>query len=216
MLPGPDQILECPSSKAPVAQPTIRPGNVDQCGTVTVAATRAGQSMADTGFTRHHKAALLRFLRSEFRLDWHGIHGAAHWARVRLNGLTIARSTGARADVVELFALLHDSQRRHDGRDRHHGPRAADFIAGLNGQYFEIDRPGLDMLVYACRHHSDGMTEADATIQACWDADRLDLARVGIWPDPARLCTQAARAPELLEAAIGRSLGEGPLPEPED
>lgn len=27
MLPGPDQILECPSSGAPVAQPTISSGN---------------------------------------------------------------------------------------------------------------------------------------------------------------------------------------------
>ncbi|UCE30487.1 MAG: hypothetical protein JSW68_10500 [Burkholderiales bacterium] len=164
--------------------------------------------MAGTEFFRLDKPKLMRFLRSEFRFDWHGIHGAAHWARVRLNGLVISTANGARTDVVELFALLHDSQRRHDGRDRDHGARAADFIAGLNGPYFELDATGLDMLIYACRHHSDGMTEADVTIQTCWDADRLDLARVGIWPDPGRLCTEAARTPQFLDAAIRRSLGQ--------
>ena len=30
---------------------------------------------------------LVAVLRQEFRLDWGGIHGAAHWARVRRNGL---------------------------------------------------------------------------------------------------------------------------------
>ena len=153
------------------------------------------------------KPELMRFLRQEFRLDWHGIHGASHWARVRLNGLSMAKVNGAREDVVELFALLHDSRREHDGHDLQHGPRAADFIAGLNGDYFDLEPTGLEMLVHACRHHSDGMMEADVTIQTCWDADRLDLARVGIWPDPKRLCTAAAREMEFLEQAIERSLG---------
>ena len=130
-----------------------------------------------------NKPELLRYLRKQFRLDWHGIHGAAHWARVRLNGVTMARANGA---------------------------RAADFVAGLNGAYFQLDALGLDMLVHACRHHSDGMTEADLTIQTCWDSDRLDLARVGIWPDPQRLCTAAAREPSFMELAIDRSLGRAP------
>jgi uncharacterized protein len=41
--------------------------------------------------------------------------------------------------------------------------------------------------------HSHGSTEADSTVQACWDADRLDLVRIGIEPEPDRLCTDAAR-----------------------
>ena len=66
---------------------------------------------------------LLRLLRREFRLGWHGIHGVPHWARVRMNGLSLARLNGARQDVVEYFAVLHDSQRIHDGSDRRHGAR---------------------------------------------------------------------------------------------
>lgn len=45
----------------------------------------------------------------------------------------------------------------------------------------------------------------DPTIATCWDADRLDLLRVGIRPDPARLVTEAARDPEVLEWAMARS-----------
>lgn len=72
--------------------------------------------------------ALLRRLRQDFRVDWHGIHGVSHWARVRLNGALLAEQTGARIDVVELFTFLHDSQRWHDGRDLGHGKRAAKYV----------------------------------------------------------------------------------------
>ena len=64
---------------------------------------------------------------------------------------------------------------------------------------------GLDQLVYACQYHSDGLTEADTTVQTCWDADRLDLGRVGIKPNPSRLCTIAASDPAFLRAAYDRS-----------
>ena len=72
--------------------------------------------------------ALLAALQREFRLAWRGIHGVPHWTRVRINGLALARATGARADVVELFAFLHDSQRVHDGGDRRTAMRVAAFV----------------------------------------------------------------------------------------
>jgi uncharacterized protein len=51
-----------------------------------------------------------------------------------------------------------------------------------------------------------------ATIQTCWDADRLDLGRVGITPHPSRLCTEAARRPEMIRWADGRAIF-GVIPE---
>mgnify|MGYP003330260320 FL=1 len=45
----------------------------------------------------------------------------------------------------------------------------------------------------ACVHHTDGLAEGDLSVQVCWDADRLDLLRVGIRPAAHRLCTDAAR-----------------------
>jgi len=41
--------------------------------------------------------------------------------------------------------------------------------------------------------HTDGHTTGEATLLACWDADRLDLGRVGITPRAELLCTDAAR-----------------------
>jgi len=152
------------------------------------------------------RRALLKVVREQFRLEWRGIHGVPHWTRVRWNGLTMARENGARLDVVELFAVLHDSQRFHDGRDRKHGARGADFTLQLNCELLRLDRVGLEMLTHAVRHHSDGLTEADVTVQTCWDADRLDLGRVGIVPRPDRLCTEQARDPALFELAYRRSV----------
>jgi uncharacterized protein len=149
---------------------------------------------------------LLRAVRERFALDWHGIHGAPHWARVRINALTIARHNGARTDVVELFAFLHDSCRIHDGRDHDHGLRAVEFAHQLRGHAFVLDEAGFALLVHACATHSDGHMDGDPTVQACWDADRLDLWRVAVTPDPARLATAAARSASVLGAARRRSL----------
>jgi uncharacterized protein len=55
-------------------------------------------------------------------------------------------------------------------------------------------------------YHTDGMVAADPTTQTCWDADRLDLGRVGIRPNAELLCTPAARAPQIIEWAWQRSL----------
>ena len=38
---------------------------------------------------------LMLFLQREFQLDWRGIHGSPHWARVRWNGLQLACRNGA-------------------------------------------------------------------------------------------------------------------------
>lgn len=149
---------------------------------------------------------LVRFLRREFPLEWRGIHGAAHWARVRVNGLRLAAATGANAAVVELFAFLHDARREHDGHDRAHGARAARLAAELNGELFTLAPRELELLEWACREHSDGHLDADVTVQTCWDADRLDLGRIGVRPDPRRLCTSAARDAGVIAAAYRRSI----------
>jgi uncharacterized protein len=148
----------------------------------------------------------MAFLRSQFVLDWQGIHGAAHWARVRANGLRLATITGARRDVVELFAVLHDARRENDDYDPQHGARAADLAQSLRGTHLLLDDGAFERLAFACTHHSGGSVEADVTVQTCWDADRLDLGRVGIQPDPDRLCTAAAKDPHMIAWAWRRSL----------
>ena len=149
---------------------------------------------------------LIDFVRSEFRLDWEGIHGAPHWSRVRRNGLILAESIGANTRVVEYFAFIHDLGRENDYQDPEHGYRAAAIAENIAGDLIDVTQSELDLLMEACRDHSDGQLTADITVMTCWDADRLDLGRVGIRPDPNRLCSDAARSAPILEAAYERSL----------
>ncbi len=152
---------------------------------------------------------LLAEIRRQFRLDWTGHHGFPHWARVYRHGLYVGREVGADLRVVELFAFLHDSQRENEYTDPEHGCRAADYASWLHAKgRFELDPPALALLVTACQGHSDGHQQ-DRTVMACWDADRLDLGRVGIRPDPRRLCTEPARNPGYIELAWRRGLAHG-------
>jgi uncharacterized protein len=150
---------------------------------------------------------LMELIRRGFSLSLDGIHGTAHWARVRQNGLRLAEVTGANPEVVGLFAYLHDSQRLSDGFDPGHGRRAAEFAERLQGSLFTLADRDLRHLVYACYHHSREITEAEITVQTCWDADRLDLGRIGVRPNPHYLCTAAAKKAEIIEWAFHRSQG---------
>jgi uncharacterized protein len=141
----------------------------------------------------------------EYMLEAYGIHGVLHWGRVLENGLRLAKVTGANEQVVALFALLHDSRRRNDGYDPAHGRRGAELARELRGSLFELADAEFHRLFEACAHHTRGLTDADVTIQTCWDADRLDLGRVGTTPSPKRLCTKAARNPLWIRWAHGRA-----------
>ncbi|MCX5797616.1 MAG: hypothetical protein NTY77_19165 [Elusimicrobia bacterium] len=149
---------------------------------------------------------LLRIIQEQFALDCDGVHGSAHWQRVRDNGLRLAGLTGANPGVIELFALFHDSRRLNDCRDPGHGARGALFAQTLAGSAFELAACDLKLLMDACHGHSEGLMTGDITVLACWDADRLDLGRVGIRPSPQRLCTEAARDPDILDWAYQRSI----------
>jgi uncharacterized protein len=138
--------------------------------------------------------AILSEVLGGYALSVHGIHGAAHWARVWENGLRMAPDTGADVEIVTLFALLHDARRLNDGRDHDHGLRGGELARTLRGNLIHLEDARFELLYVACRDHTRGYTDADPTIQTCWDADRLDLLRVGIMPIPDRLCTDAARA----------------------
>jgi uncharacterized protein len=148
---------------------------------------------------------ILETILNQYVLPWDGDHGVSHWARVLENGLRLAEETGANIQVVQLFAVLHDSRRINEGLDPKHGPRAAAFAKELRGRLIDLPDRAFTVLRRACAGHTHERTHPDVTIQTCWDADRLDLGRVGITPDPHYLCTDAARHPEMIEWADGRA-----------
>jgi uncharacterized protein len=142
----------------------------------------------------HHLPSLFTAILPDYALPLHGYHGVVHWARVLENGLRVAEQNGADTEVVTLFAIFHDSRRVNESIDKGHGQRGGDLAASLRGSLVHLDDARFDLLYEACRLHTDGHVDGDPTLQACWDADRLDLGRVGITPKPERLCTDAARA----------------------
>ena len=124
------------------------------------------------------------------------IHGELHWRTVGANGLWLARALECvDTQVVLVFALLHDTMRLNDGHDPEHGRRAAVFAGELYAEgLLGIMASQLDKLLHACAEHADGTVSTDPTVGACWDADRLDLPRVGITPRPELFSTDVARS----------------------
>jgi uncharacterized protein len=151
---------------------------------------------------------ILHAILEEYVLPWDGDHGIAHWARVLENGIRLADETRANVEVVQLFAILHDSQRVNEVDDPDHGPRGTAFALDLRGLLFDLPDHEFRLLHRACAGHTHERTHPNVTIQTCWDADRLDLGRVGITPHPSRLCTEVAKRADILSWADGRaSLG---------
>jgi len=148
---------------------------------------------------------------SGYELRIMGIHGIAHWGRVLENGSRLAAKTGADTKVITLFAVFHDARRIREGTDPDHGKRGAELASRLRSS-LDLTDPQFERLEHACIHHADGKTEGDPTVQTCWDADRLDLWRVGITPRAPMLCTEAARDPDLREWTRTRSI-HGHLPD---
>lgn len=140
-----------------------------------------------------------------------GHHGVRHWARVRSNGCTIAHHVpGVDLAVLGWFAMLHDAWRHNDDEDAGHGWRAMAHLRKVHGD----TRLGLSagqwwQLLIAIERHSDGTTAADTpTIAACWNADRLDLGRVGITPHERWLCPDALPPRPVWHAMHQRAMLE--------
>ena len=122
-------------------------------------------------------------------------HGPDHWRKVAFTGLTLAAAEPCDTELVLLFALLHDSQRQSENDDPQHGHRAAAYARSLP---LGLEPERLAVLLEAIEHHDSGQVSQDPTIAVCWDADRLNLWRVGIVPSPRFLSTASARASERI------------------
>lgn len=126
------------------------------------------------------------------------LHGLDHWFRVWKNAQLLSdRESGVDLEVVALFALFHDSMRMNDSHDPKHGLHGYKLWERFcrtrdPGRYFSFRQR--EILFEACVEHTEGLVSADPTIAVCWDADRLDLHRMGIWPDPQYMSTEVARS----------------------
>lgn len=131
------------------------------------------------------------------------IHSLEHWKRVEKYGLMMAEINGADKEVVSLFACLHDARRESDDHDPEHGERAAILLLELiKARVLALSNKQYDQLKLALRLHP--ITEAkseDITVRTCWDADRLDLWRSGIKPNPQYMFTKEGKSSEMIKFA---------------
>ena len=123
-------------------------------------------------------------------------HGFPHWQRVERNGILLSsENERIREDinikVVRFFAYLHDKCRLDNWTDIEHGVRAVDMLSIIRNTILrDFTDEEVSLLERACRYHTTEHRTGNPTIDVCFDADRLDLGRVGIVPNPRRMATE--------------------------
>ena len=76
--------------------------------------------------------------------------------------------------------------------DNGHGVRGGRY-ALKNKELLNLSEDQLHTLYRACAGHTGGRNPSCDTIACCWDADRLDIRRVGILPELQFFYTDGAR-----------------------
>lgn len=123
------------------------------------------------------------------------MHGLDHWFRVWKNAqMLTGMESRADMEIVALFSLFHDSMRKNDNQDPGHGNRGYKLwerVHQMEGLGEFLSNRQNELLFEACSEHDNGHRSMDPTIAVCWDSDRLDLYRMGTWPDARYMSTQA-------------------------
>ena len=140
------------------------------------------------------------------------LHGVAHWTRVHRYGLLLADSLelpDTEKLAIALFGWTHDLARTDDAGGNVHAYDGAKYVQVVTDNLFrDFPNTTLDVVKVAIRYHSDGMNTEEAihelaitehsnwsresvlnVIGCCWDADRLDLLRLGIVPNESKMST---------------------------
>jgi len=119
------------------------------------------------------------------------VHGMAHLRRVAYTAGRIAGATGENVEGAIVAGFLHDCARTDEGGGNSHAHASAEIARELMGRFY----PHLDMgrLCEGIARHADGTATADLLIGSIWDADRLDLRRLGIHVEADMLSTALAR-----------------------
>ena len=140
---------------------------------------------------------LLQIISKQFSLELNGIHGVYHWHRVYKNALNLAEFYEVESRVFMLFALLHDSKCSNEDIDPRRGSRGAKLARQLQRNISALNEIDFELLEYACSSHTKIDTNHslvnNIVANICWDADRLDIGRVGFGVDPKYLCTDYAK-----------------------
>lgn len=119
------------------------------------------------------------------------IHGISHLRRVAVLSGRLALSVGEDVESVVVAGFLHDSARIDEGRGSRHAHDSAKLARILLGRFYpHLDA---DRICDAIDCHADGEVTTDMLAACLWDADRLELKRLGITVNPDLLSTRPAK-----------------------
>lgn len=119
------------------------------------------------------------------------IHGMSHLRRVAILSGRLAVAVGEDVESAVVMGFLHDSARKNDGNDIEHAHDSAILARELLERFY----PSLDAdrICEAIAGHADGKVTSDPLTACLWDADRLELKRIGRTIDLGLLSTETAR-----------------------
>lgn len=126
-------------------------------------------------------------------------HGVAHSNRVAAIGhylCTINKEKGfvVEEDVVIWFAYLHDICRVSDSKDEMHPSKGYAYVNMIRDTWLRhLSDHQFFLLSEAILNHHKIIKYGELTIDTCFDADRLDVARFGVCVSLNRLATDEAK-----------------------
>ncbi len=119
------------------------------------------------------------------------LHGISHLRRVAILSGRLANAVGEDVESAVVMGFLHDCARRNDKNDIDHARDSEVLARGLIERFYShLD---VDRICEAIAGHADGEVTSDPFTGCLWDADRMELKRIGRTIDLDLLSTKVAK-----------------------
>jgi uncharacterized protein len=151
---------------------------------------------------------IIKEILTEFPLNIReSFDGINHIARVIENGIILSEINRSKLNVIIVYAFFHNIKKKSNEQDKNHAERSANFLRNYEKE-LNITEEEFDMVYEACKNHSDELFNENKNIADCWDADRLDIMRKGLYPNKEKMNSSAAKNPGIITWAMKRSLND--------
>lgn len=149
---------------------------------------------------------ILKEILNEYQLDLlNGMNGLNHWSRIIENAFLLSEYNKANKKVLVAFAFFHKIKRNNEEQDTNEGYKGAQLL-----RYYEnelgLNEEEFDQAYFACVNFNEFKTHDNLTIATCWDAERLDLMRTGLYPREDDLQSTYAKNAGTITWAVRRAL----------
>lgn len=151
---------------------------------------------------------ILKEILMEYPLDLkNSFDGINHIARVVENGILLSEINRTNLNVIIVFSFFHSIKRKNNEEDVGFNERSANFL-----KYYEdkinLSESEFEIAYIACRDQELEIDPENAIIADCWDAERLDSMRRGIYPNSEKLNSFAAKNTGTITWAMKRGLND--------